>query len=109
MGFQRRLALLAVLAVCYLLVRFEMLVPLWGTLRSPSVGTPASKAARKAASAAQASPPDARLRGAYRFERGRWVYVHLEGSPERIGFQHGYLLSPEIADAFQAVKLTDTH
>ena len=32
---------------------------------------------------------DPRLQGAYRSERDGWVYVHLEGSPERIGFQHG--------------------
>ncbi len=52
---------------------------------------------------------DARLTGAYRFTRGGWTYVHLQGSPEQIGFQHGYLLAPEIADAFAAVKLEDTH
>ena len=26
-----------------------------------------------------------------------------------MGFQHGYLLAPEIADAFEAIKLFDTH
>lgn len=50
-----------------------------------------------------------RLQNAYRFEQGGWTYVHLQGSPADIGFQHGYLLAPEIADAFAAVKLTDTH
>jgi hypothetical protein len=49
------------------------------------------------------------LGGAYRFERGGWVYVHLEGSPREIGYQHGYLLATEILDAFQSVKLRDTH
>src|SRR5271169_246887 len=52
---------------------------------------------------------DARLKGAYRFEKGGWVYLHLQGSPGRIGFQHGFLLAPEIEDAFQSVKLDDTH
>lgn len=52
---------------------------------------------------------DPRLRGAYRFDQAGWVYVHLEGSPRQIGFQHGYLLAPEILDAFQAVRLLDTH
>ena len=52
---------------------------------------------------------DPRLRGAYRFEKGGWVYVHLAGSPDQIGFQHGYLLAPEIEDNFNAVKLIDTH
>jgi len=32
-----------------------------------------------------------------------------EGSPEQIGFQHGYLLAPEIEDAFQAIQLRDVH
>ncbi len=58
---------------------------------------------------AKAASADPRLRGAYRFDQSGWVYVHLEGSPARLGFQHGYLLAPEIADAFAAVKLSDTH
>ncbi|MBV9438093.1 MAG: peptidase C45, partial [Acidobacteria bacterium] len=52
---------------------------------------------------------DPRIAKAYRFERGGWTYVHLEGSPRDIGYQHGYLLQPEIEDAFQVVKLLDTH
>ncbi len=55
-----------------------------------------------------ANPSDARLQKAYRFQQGGWTYVHLEGSPSDIGFQHGYLLAPEIADAFEAIKLFDT-
>jgi hypothetical protein len=52
---------------------------------------------------------DPRLQKAYRFQQGGWIYVHLEGSPSDIGFQHGYLLAPEIADALAAIKLFDTH
>lgn len=52
---------------------------------------------------------DSRLKNAYRFERAGWVYVHLEGSPAEIGFQHGYLLAPEIQDGFKAMQLTNTH
>ncbi len=52
--------------------------------------------------------PDARLQKAYRFQQGGWTYVHLEGSPSEIGFQHGYLLATEIADAFEVTKLMDT-
>ena len=51
---------------------------------------------------------DPRLAKAYRFERGGWVYVHLEGSPADVGYQHGYLLTPEIEDALKSVQLTDT-
>ena len=56
-----------------------------------------------------AAQSDSRLKSAYRFERGGWVYVHLEGTPDAIGFQHGYLLAPEIDAAFRAVKLSATH
>jgi Phospholipase B len=45
----------------------------------------------------------------YRFERGGWTYVHLEGAPHEVGYQHGYLLAPEIADAFAAARLEMTH
>src|SRR5579864_8754441 len=103
MGRERRLIFLTLavgLGLC------ALLVPLWAALRSPSVK---KLTAARLAEARAASPADPRLNGAYRFERGRWVYVHLQGSPERIGFQHGYLLASEIADAFQAVKFQDTH
>src|SRR5215469_16906750 len=62
-----------------------------------------------AAMAANANLSDSRLEKAYRFQKGGWTYVHLEGSPADIGFQHGYLLAPEIEDAFEAIKLYDTH
>src|SRR6266568_5074954 len=39
---------------------------------------------------------DPRLAQAYRFDRNRWVYVHLEGPPGTIGFAHGYLLAREM-------------
>ena len=42
--------------------------------------------------------------GSGRFEREGWIYVHLEGSPGRLGFQHGYRLAEEIADVVQVLK-----
>jgi hypothetical protein len=54
-------------------------------------------------------PSDPKLAKSYRFERDGWIYVHLEGTPHDIGYQHGYLLAPEIADAFAAVSLEMTH
>ena len=50
---------------------------------------------------------EARLKGGYRFERGGWVYVHLEGAPADIGYQHGYLLAPEIEDGLRVVQFRD--
>ena len=46
----------------------------------------------------------AKLKGSYRLGRGGWTYVHLEGAPERIGYQHGYILAVEIADLLRVVK-----
>jgi hypothetical protein len=65
--------------------------------------------AESPAAQSNAKQADARLKGAYRFERAGWIYVHLQGTPEQVGYQHGYLLAPEIQDAFQVVKLMDTH
>ena len=52
---------------------------------------------------------DPRLAGSARGAKGGWITVRLEGTPARIGFQHGYLLAPEIADAIAVMKLSLTH
>jgi len=57
----------------------------------------------------RAASQDPRLKHSYRHERGGWIYVHLEGDPGTVGFQHGYQLGPEIQDAFGAVSLKMTH
>ena len=36
------------------------------------------------------------LAKAHRENKNGWVYVHLEGKPFEIGYQHGYLLAQEI-------------
>ena len=41
--------------------------------------------------------------------RNGWITVRLEGAPSAIGYQHGYLLAPEIADALAVTKLNLTH
>jgi hypothetical protein len=38
------------------------------------------------------------LAKAKRFERHGWIYLHVEGEAKERGFQHGYLLAPEIAE-----------
>jgi hypothetical protein len=54
----------------------------------------------------QAGPDKAieALQGSYRFERNGWIYVHLEGPPEQLGYQHGYLLADEINDLLRILK-----
>src|SRR5258708_11223878 len=57
-----------------------------------------------AVSCAQSPAQPSQMQGSYRFERGGWIYVHVEGPPERLGFQHGYLLSTEIDDLLRVLK-----
>ena len=57
---------------------------------------------------AQVSPAD-RAQGSYRFDQGGWTYVHLEGEPSQIGFQHGYQLSAEAADLMGMLKVFLAH
>jgi hypothetical protein len=52
---------------------------------------------------------DPRLEGAYTFERSGWTYIHLQGTPEQIGYQHGYLMADKIEDALRVFKLEDEH
>jgi len=53
---------------------------------------------------------DPRLRRASRAsQRNGWIQVHLEGTPGEIGFQHGYLLAPEIKDTFQDISAEMAH
>ena len=60
--------------------------------------------------AAPARSADARLNKSFRKPaQAGWIFVHLEGKPSEIGFQHGFLLAPEIADAQKAIKLALTH
>ena len=53
---------------------------------------------------------DPRLKKAFRrSDQNGWIFVHLEGTPSEIGYQHGFLLAPEIEDAHKVVTLGLTH
>ncbi|HTL18030.1 MAG TPA: hypothetical protein VL793_12395, partial [Patescibacteria group bacterium] len=41
----------------------------------------------------------------HRFERHGWIYLHVEGEAKERGFQHGYLLAPEIAEGLRVSKV----
>ena len=41
---------------------------------------------------------DQMMANASRSEKNGWIFVHLQGSPEVIGYQNGYLLANEILD-----------
>ena len=50
------------------------------------------------------------LKGAFRLpEKNGWTFVHLQGTPRQVGFQHGYLLASEIDDMLQVVMLETQH
>lgn len=59
--------------------------------------------------AAPAGAADSRLQGSYKFTDGGWTYAHLEGTPEQIGFQHGYLLAREIEDNVRVYQAEALH
>lgn len=53
---------------------------------------------------------DPRLKGAFRRpEKNGWTFVHLQGTPAEIGFQNGYLLTPEIEDLLKVLALEQAH
>lgn len=62
------------------------------------------------AAPARVTSSDPRLAKAFRKpDLNGWVFVHLEGTPSEIGFQHGYLLASEIEDAHKVIALGLTH
>jgi hypothetical protein len=50
-----------------------------------------------------------RLTGSARGAKNGWITIRLEGSPSQIGYQHGYLLAPEIEDALKVTRLNLAH
>src|ERR1700736_5220783 len=60
--------------------------------------------------ASKAPKPDERLKSAVRRPAvNGWTFVHLEGTPSEIGYQHGYLLAAEIQDLRKVYRLEVTH
>lgn len=57
----------------------------------------------------QSASRPAGLRGAYTFKDGGWTYIHLEGTPHDVGFQHGYLLKDDIEDNLNVYRAEATH
>src|SRR5665811_1917608 len=52
---------------------------------------------------------DPRLLKASRQDIAGWIYIHLEGSPKQIGYQHGFLLANEIDDALKMMAYSLEH
>jgi hypothetical protein len=49
------------------------------------------------------------LAKAERHEKAGWIYLHIEGAPQQRGFQHGYLLAKEIAEAIRVTAAQWQH
>jgi len=63
-----------------------------------------------AKSAQKDAQVDPRLQHSFRRPaQNGWTFVHLEGQPAEIGFQHGYLLAPDIEDILKVVALETAH
>jgi hypothetical protein len=45
------------------------------------------------------------MENASRVDKNGWISIHLEGAPEVIGYQHGYLLADEIIDLRGAMAM----
>ena len=81
-------------------MRFAVRLVVLLLFATPSVAVLGAVPSSSAGSASFSSP-DPRLGDSYKFHEGGWTYVHLSGTPEEIGFQHGYLLAKEIEDNVQ--------
>jgi hypothetical protein len=51
---------------------------------------------------------DERLSSASRREEAGWIVLHLEGPPQNVGFQHGFLAANEIDEALGMFRLYTT-
>jgi hypothetical protein len=40
----------------------------------------------------------------YRFDKNGWTYIHIEGDPHERGYQHGYLVAPELQEILRSLK-----
>jgi len=76
-----------------------------------SVAICSTSVALSRTAALSSSAPDATLlEGSSRKPPlNNWTVVRLSGSPKQIGYQHGYLLAPEIADLQKVFLLELTH
>src|SRR5262249_50567554 len=70
------------------------------------LGCAAARKPPAAPAVAPASREPGELQGALRRDHDGWMFAHLEGTPARIGFQHGYLFADEIAAVVAAMRAT---
>jgi hypothetical protein len=44
------------------------------------------------------------FQNAFRFDKNGWIQLHIEGAPYERGYQHGFLLAPEIGSVLRTLK-----
>ena len=49
--------------------------------------------------------PEEKMANASRSEKNGWIIIHIQGTPEVMGYQHGYLLADEILDLRSALQM----
>jgi hypothetical protein len=81
-------------------------IPARGWLNLILVALAGSQAAAEASLSTEQNQCVAKAK---RFERHGWIYLHIEGEPKERGFQHGYLLAPEIADDLRVTRQSWEH
>src|SRR5262245_54444 len=62
---------------------------------------PTAAGARRSRRARPHSSSSDLMGSAFRQDRNGWIYLHLEGTPDQVGYQHGYLLGPEIKEVLR--------
>jgi hypothetical protein len=78
--------------------------------RAIAIGVVCSVIVFAAVGASMAPKADERIKGAFRRPAvNGWTFVHLEGTPAQIGYQHGYLLAAEIQDLYKVYALELSH
>ncbi|MGC2740938.1 MAG: hypothetical protein WA274_23855, partial [Candidatus Acidiferrales bacterium] len=86
MRYSRKCLPFALLLAVIIGAGFALLVAQLSALRADQTAQAAGFALSHASSASARKSDDPRLAKAYRFERGGWTYVHLEGAPHDIGY-----------------------
>ncbi|MEK6631142.1 MAG: C45 family peptidase [Acidobacteriota bacterium] len=85
-------------------MRFGTATGIFAILALYGCGPSTTPASMDKTQPAESTARAAVLHGSYRFERNGWIFTHLEGTPDRIGFQHGFLLAREIDDLLRVTR-----
>src|SRR5262249_40908754 len=96
-----RLMIMALLTAAGMIGSLTLLTtPPGGAAAFAGKKTNTPRAGKSHRARARTPAPDL-LCASLRRDRNGWIYVHLEGTPDQVGYQHGYWLAPEIKEALR--------